>query len=87
MRGFPDVVPTVSRAALFRMVSDPFYHTMRLIVAVEETLNCFFCPALIAVSNLILFAFSGIHQSHERFGDVSRERQCAFMSLSENSFG
>ena len=36
----------------------------------------------IAMSNISLFACGSIHQGHERFSDVSRRKQSAFMSLS-----
>ena len=42
---------------------------------------------LIAMSNISLFACGSIHQGHERFSNVSRGKQCAFMSLSALSSG
>jgi hypothetical protein len=36
----------------------------------------------IILSNSTLFTLGSIHQGHERFSDVSRRRQCSFMSFS-----
>lgn len=48
----------------------------------QATVKLLFIFASIATSNISLFACGNIDRVYERFGDVSRGRQCVFMSLS-----
>ena len=48
----------------------------------KRSISYFLLPASITTSNIRLFTCVSIHQGHERLGDLSRGRQCAFISLS-----
>ena len=82
------VAPTVSRAGLLRMTCGSFcngiHALLRMLAGLGEQTICTLYElfsASIAMSNISLFAGGMIHQGHERFGDVSRGRQYASMSL------